>query len=1682
MEENTDLFSQIPLEGVEQEYDPFALVGTLTERPAIARPIASQMVALSALQPEATRVNEDLLSKAQEVLDAGEELNVRSKLAVDRSVRSIRYLEDQRNAFNANPANIDPKAYQSISNEIERLYNTNFEQEANTALEKETLDRIHDLTVDDPQQAKVMWDLYKNGNALKQHSDWMTKQMIMAQRMEEMASEYGETNWGMDLLNGLIGITNPVIGLAQTTGAWEALGLGGGSPLEFAAELTPLRSNFARSGILDDAGIKNTATSMWNWIMSGSGLERQSDSLWNLPLNEFAEAMKKDGRVMESIRSNASLLGHYSSGTAYDVLKALNYQSDVDRQWANAWGVADPALLLPIGRILSVPKLLVRAGSRKMAGEQIVAAIRKLETEGAEGALRATGTAEKEVIEAIEPKAISPSSSTPHDLPLNNDVDALSKAMPEAEAEITEAVQRSSRFRSDVEIQQMYDDSLEKYKQANGSSIVDVESKPFFEETLTGTVRPFSGAAPEQGGAVHFWEVAFGRKGGGGFAKESTARKAANSSNRTDAEVFRGVDGQWYYKSRFNINENGFLTEALEKTNGGGVFRWVRSARNKVDRVQHAKNLADENAANQLRRVVRKHITGIRKGLSPQENGALDEVLKYSANKSKWLSENELDDIFRHAYGDRPTATMKTAYNKYRALNDLDYKWRNSLIYESRATQGGESVEFSIRDSGPISRDAVVVDDPSLRPPGAVFDATEGNVLEGVSAATIRQMSDDGYVMLKLFDNIKTNDDQVVKYVMVKGGNLKRGPLRTTQLGYRDGPHRAYTGRYFAKQTAADAKNRLINPNVLLTGDNPNVMDEWVDTMNQAIRAVRDGAAMPEARPTIRYGRDKLQKELDEVYGGDLARMDAAYKAEIKDALDEGAEVFIIRDGKRVQIDNARDFRIKDVMGPTNSKKGKTLSIEYKNAGVSDPAWFDANIFKGRAGYPTGDEFLRMVDNGEINSKYDIVKTVDREMPAEYTAREGINLELVDEFDMPELGYYRHTGQMYYSGRGEALKTYTGEFAETVNPWETLNNAFNNLARTSTLQNYKQQYVDRFRNAFGQYLDVDNLAQASPWTLAQAPLKGNLKDLNPEVRRAMAQVRAEQEAMRRVLGFDHPHERYLRQVTESLGDWVIGKSKGTIRTLEDGTTVYEKSGREVIGNWMLDRSRARPLDFLRSVAFDLKLGLFNPSQLILQASTMYSSILLNPKYGLRGASIAWPMVWYARAGGAKAGVLEQFSKNGMWKLGGFESADEFKDFAQFMDKSGMMDLSGHLDINAYSGTALTGFKSKVNNFREAGRVFFYMPEQANRITGARIAWGELKDAGVQPGTARFREEMFRLTDDYTFNMMNTSAASFQNGLASIPAQFGAYSMRVFDAMYGKQFTAAQRMRLIVGSFAAFGTSAIVGADALAEFMKRANPDIPLAFTDERGDASVTNKVISNLDRGLLDTLIYQAGGVDVLAGERFGTGGFLTNMIVDIFGMSQYGERNFAEMVAGPVGSTTVTASSTLYDAIRWSVAESGAEDMPVARESWLRMLSEVSTFNNGLKASILAQSGYLRSKKGGVNSNIPPEAAMFVALGFQPGSVAVDGYLAGFIANKKESIKEAATQIRNWRQEAFLNKDVMEENLQKVNILMQSLPADIRDDVRRQSKGTDEFHDYVARKYDEDVQKAGNSGNSEGE
>ena len=684
------------------------------------------------------------------------------------------------------------------------------------------------------------------------------------------------------------------------------------------------------------------------------------------------------------------------------------------------------------------------------------------------------------------------------------------------------------------------------------------------------------------------------------------------------------------------------------------------------------------------------------------------------------------------------------------------------------------------------------------------------------------------------------------------------------------------------------------------------------------------------------------------------------------------------------------------------------------------------DIFGGAKGYPTGEEFLKNIEDGTFDKDNPFMTLYDRELPPS-TGGEFIG-------DVDESGFdqwMNTTGRMFYSRRGEHLKDWQGDLAPTLDPFEALNKSLMNIANITSFSDYKVTAIERWVKTFGQYTNLKNF-------------KGNTTDLiafseavfdrtTPEhIKQAGL---AQRDVIRRLLSWKSDSDLAVEQMTRRAAEFVFRGAPGSKLAAAE----------RIVTNWW---DTNNPVQALRSAAFDMKLGLFNLAQLPLQMSTMAATLSLSPKYGFASMVNLMPYRVYLTKSGTDH-MLNELVNRGLHTASGFKTSAEYKEFMKAGKKSGFFDFNvNHQLVNSYGpNAAISQFGANVTSVRNAGRWFFNEPELWNRILAWHVGWKETADAfpKLKTNSPEFLQRVQGRAEEYALSMSEQSAAWWQRGLMSVPTQFFSYQARMIEAMFGKTFTPQQKLRLVTVQTLLYGSAGVPFLPFITERIKGA-----------QGDAPDINTFFGTLDRGTLDRLMYEVTGVDAKFGERFGTGGWLAQQVEDIFGLGEYGERNLAEMAGGATFSIFGQVGKTIYDVARYGVAESGGDSgMPVTEGALKRLAANISSVSNLMKSAYVAQYGIWRTNTGNaIIHGLPDSNAVAALFGFAPGQMDEVSARMAWSKHRSKTVQDAAKVLQQYRTRLINEPDNYEDILEEMNAFSKMLPPDIRMEAIARANG----------------------------
>jgi hypothetical protein len=1601
-------------------------LNTTTLLTALARADPSKNIAY--------QLGESALVESRKLLEAGQEKQLRYQLVVDRKAAQLANLSQLQKGLDYAP---NPELVKGAHQAYSDVMQWDTERRSRAALEEAAIDRIQQMAASDPIQAQVLLDNLEKGDADQTIRNFAVKLSMLQQRAEELDEKYQQSGWGRFMLNAVM-------------------------------NLVPGNYNLQRTGIIGTAGIMD-------FLGVGNAQRRESETMWgnlmNMSVEEASEYLASDGELMRSIADNAQSPFDLvdDPGAAVEIMDNLITLGDKDRAYNNLWGGIEVASAIPWTKLAGATRTLVGAGAAKDATRNLVNHLVIMDAAGPEAALRATGVTEREALQELSVSAVR---GTDDFVPLSEPVAAHREAAEQAAREIFNSPEMSS-FRSQEEMQAWVDGRIDEIRARIGSPIKDVKI-----ETV----------ALPGGRNVKQLTFTLGKKDGFGYASEAAAKRglrATGFAGQLFQEAVERVVPR--FESKAKIENLSFTTN---KATGDKAYSFDVVREGSPDPVR-VSMLVDTNGVGkmdvrgldqgqfgpvEIRSLMAqvadeipdlKTVTGPRTKGAREASGNIGDVATVDVSKLRGQTRVERDmsgQYFAKVTVDMPEAgwlvgkleppqqgfVSKMLGRYFQAAPRI-----SDQLLHGQAIEGGSYLNRAQREIqtnvmgvfkkldkqgkevvGNLGRLSAIrerwltrqeIDQLVDRQWGRPATEAEQKAYEDLRLFNdmdweLRnaEMYLDGVQKGKESVKFKTKWGQEVDEDVVIDYNMEKIPMERVYDASR-GKHYVHGRNSLDTKTLTTMKN---NGYVMASFPNGFRLPEGIVVNKVLIKKV-DIEISPLRRTQLAYaeGGHRMYTSRNFVKQGRKGKQ-----------ADTGSEYLAAPATFRTAENIAEARKWADKMNAAR------IAVKENRAITSTE--LDELVFKQDPAYPSGQEFL----DGVIDETYDLEHPFealfDRELPSMYN-QSGMDVSrLFNEDELGINGYYRTTGRMYTSSKGEILRDTKGELADVLDPFDTLSRSLSQVTRKIGMFNYKMNAVERFTNTYKGFLASDpNIKSASQMLIDGKVAEGVSLEMKN-------QIEAQRAAILNVLRFETPADRAARQMWQATAEKIIG----------DGSSQARKFAHDAMWWW----KDSDPIGALRGLAFDMKLGMFNVGQLLVQSSTMISAMAVSPKFGLQGMAGLFPMHAYILKGGSE-NVLDALAKRGVGKVMGFESVDEFKDYARHAYKHGFMEMNGsHIMINNYGPNAHFGsFGEKATRAREQARVFFYTSETWNRLVAYRIAWGEARKKGLTPNSPEFTSTILKTADDYSFNMTNESAAYWQKGILSIPTQFWAYNMRMMDAMFGKSITGWARARLIGANLGMAGAAGIPGLQALSEYIKQKN-----------GKSPDIDSLAGVADRGIIDFINYKLTGNDVLIGERVGTGGWASDVVKSLTGNSEYGTQSFADIAGGATYSITKNTSKTLFNLAKYLAAENGDETVgPITTENLMNVLKEVSTFSNANKAMMIHQYGMLKSNTGTVLvSDLPPDHAIYTMLSFRPAKAEEIGYMLAWQKNKSENLKEISTKLRNWRQEALVTGQY-EKYWTKANVLMRMVPIQDRREILRKTNATDQdsFYDYLEEKVSEE-------------
>lgn len=626
--------------------------------------------------------------------------------------------------------------------------------------------------------------------------------------------------------------------------------------------------------------------------------------------------------------------------------------------------------------------------------------------------------------------------------------------------------------------------------------------------------------------------------------------------------------------------------------------------------------------------------------------------------------------------------------------------------------------------------------------------------------------------------------------------------------------------------------------------------------------------------------------------------------------------------------------------------------------------------------------------------------------------------------------------------------------AEMASPLQTMSRALNRSVSSLWMNDYKTYAVNHWISEVGPILDVHpNELRFSPYYYYNIAHEKLFKSAVPETtRNHYLDIKDKQ---RIFMGTPSNYDTYGQIVAQWAAD-----------------TLYEKGAlKPALWPEYMYGHITKPIDFIRSFAFNMKLGLFSPVNFLVQGQTFVNIAALEPRLAPKGTAGLY-LYWMARENAAPHMIKALDDKAVAM---GFRPGD-FTEALDVLRQSGW-EYVGTSHASAKGTLERDFFKSDIKGVLDAGQAAFRLSEKAPRVAAfftSYLKWREANPAAKM--TEAIKREILGYADDLTFNMTRASSSRLHTGIFSLTNQFLAYQFRMIELMTSERLGATtmerarKRAQLLGTYWGMYGFPSVLNTAFLGIPIGSYYKEWMISNGYQPGSPDGGNNDLWTLfNEGLVNTAIGFISGLGDMNkgkwlnwGDRYGPQG-----------MAQVQEflrtdSNFLKLMGG-AGLNTLYETYKGADGLFSSIADmifkkpGEAGKHPIKFEDFIDPLRPATTINQAMKAFTAFQTGYWSNKKEGLTEKTSVPWAITQALtGLEPASQAQMFIMSGISKDWQRKAQEALSNAtiewqRAIRAGAAGDKAGMEEYLSRTNYWLSDLTLNERQQAQffsRASKG----------------------------
>ena len=577
-------------------------------------------------------------------------------------------------------------------------------------------------------------------------------------------------------------------------------------------------------------------------------------------------------------------------------------------------------------------------------------------------------------------------------------------------------------------------------------------------------------------------------------------------------------------------------------------------------------------------------------------------------------------------------------------------------------------------------------------------------------------------------------------------------------------------------------------------------------------------------------------------------------------------------------------------------------------------------------------ESIGSFDKGRLESQYTNFKDGTREGSL---ARQS-QVEFTTERDAYDIFTLDDVGT-----RGKPL--YQVAPARLVDPITTMNRGLARIAKSNFLDDYKTMSVEHWLKQAQPYLKP---TKSEIW---HAPFHAfNEADF---VKDTPAEIKAALEASRY-------HTQQLTGTPSTADALLHSLAQKTYDRLYEN---FGPKGLVVDPAWMLPKLKD-PFGFIRGVVFNMKLGLFNIPQFIVQAGN-YANI-----YGIAGSKYATPGTYAAQLHfwstvNSRPQIIDHLDNlatkmdlpgTSRWKPG------EFKEAFEELRKTGFGNVGSEYAVldNPMSEKVVS---DGLNTFLEWGQYPFKAGERNAKYGAWYTAYKEFRD--INP-TGRLtdtdRASILQRADLLNVNMSRASSSAIHQGIWSIPTQFYTYQIRLMELFYGTRLTGVERARMLATNAALYGVPMAAGLTGapVVDYIRNKALEHGYIVGDNWATSLLMEGVPSMIGAIASGEGDYRKGTFQDV-GNRFGTKG------LEFLGGLNRSDKGYLD-IAGGAAWSVAKSTYQLSDGLRFALGSMIQGDMdvfPPTMEDAADVFKEISSVNAAFRTLATINTGRWISK-----------------------------------------------------------------------------------------------------------------------